>query len=151
MSNYKGHAMAEFKAAGWMDEKGEWKDGMQKLLCEQVLQLLEIFGNHGHSGSSAPYAINLFKQLANFEIIAPLTGKDEEWSDVGNGILQNKRCSHVFKENGEAYDIEGIIFYDVEKRKDGSEYKSYFTNHKSRVKVEFPYTPKSEYREREKE
>lgn len=146
MSNYKDHAIREFQAAGWVDKDGKWNDESQKMICEQVMELLELFGTHGHSGSSAPYAINLFKKLANFEPITPLTGEDSEWVKVGDGLFQNNRCSHVFKENGEAYDIQGVVFYDTVKREDGSEYKDYFTNYNSRVKVIFPYIPKTEYK-----
>lgn len=138
MSTYKDHAMLEFKAAKWVDENGNWKDEMQELICKQVLELLELFSTHGHSGSYAPYAISLFKQLASFEPIVSLTGEDWEWNDAG-GIFQNKRCSHVFKDSkdGKAYDSEGRIFREP----NGCCYQ----NGNSRVYIEFPYTPKREY------
>ena len=140
MNNYIKHAEMEFKAAGWDLEQDE----MQKLICDQVCELLEVFGKHGHSGTSAPYAINLFKKLAMFEPIAPLTGDDWEWNEIGENTWQNKRCSHVFKgADGQAYDNEGKIFRD----KDGCCYIS----KKSRVNVEFPYKPKSEYVDSEDE
>ena len=140
----KEHAMREFKAAGWVNEKGEWDCDCQKEICRGLLELLELFGTHGHSGSTAPYAINLFKKLASFEIITPLTGKDDEWNEVADNQWQNIRCSHVFKDaDGKAYDIEGKIF----KEPNGSCY----TNTDSRVFVEFPYTPKKEYVDVEKQ
>ena len=74
MSNYERHAMMEFRAAGWTDESGKFNDEMQEMICKHVMKLLEVFADEGHSGSSAPYAINLFKQLASFEPVAPLTG-----------------------------------------------------------------------------
>jgi hypothetical protein len=136
---YKEHAEMEFKAAGWDLESDE----MQRLMCEQVLELLDLFSKHGHSGSSAPYAINLFTTLARFEPIVPLNGDDSEWSDCSYGgepQWQNKRCSHVFKgADGKAYDIQGIVF----KHKDGG----HFTSRESRVYIEFPYTPKTEYQD----
>jgi len=137
--SYRGHAMVEFRAAGWVDDAGNWTDDMQKLICEQVLELLDFFSKHGHSGSSAPYAIGLFKKLASFEPIVPLTGEDWEWSEVSDrGTVQNKRCSHVFKDtNGRAYDIDGRIF----RQPNGSCY----TGKGSWVYVDFPYTPKREY------
>jgi len=140
MNRYIEKSYEEFQAAGWCDEDGNFKDGMQERICKHVLDLLEVFSKEGHSGSSAPYAINLFKKLASFEPIAPLTGKDFEWVEVGEGVFQNKRCSHVFKQhdrfNGQAYDLNGKVFI-----KDGAS----FTNSDSLVPIEFPYTPKSEY------
>jgi len=149
MSNLVEHAKIEFLAAGWINSAGEYSDSMQKMMCEQVIELLNLFDGHGHSGSSAPYAINLFKSLAAFEPIVPLSGDDSEWSEVSSGTFQNKRCSHVFKDDdGKAYDTEGIIFYDIRKDDDGKEYKSHFTCRESRVYINFPYTPIREYRER---
>ena len=152
MSNYVKHAEMEFRAAGWTDENGKFKDEMQEMICNHVLKLLEVFADEGHSGSSAPYAINLFKTLASFEPVVPLTGEDWEWVDVaeqsGRTLWQNKRCGHVFKDVDGAYDIDGIVFYECyEDKETGEKHKSYFTSRESRVPVTFPYTPKTEYKE----
>ena len=138
------HAMREFRAAGWIDENDKFHDEMQEIICNHVMELLLLFANEGHSGSSAPYAINLFKRLAMFEPIAPLTGEDWEWGHVydhsENGpTYQNKRDSAVFKDNNGAYDINGIVFWDWHKDQDGKMHKSYFTGSGSRVPVTFPY------------
>jgi hypothetical protein len=137
MSNLKQHAIREFKATKWLKNDGTYCDEMQQMMCEHVLKLLEVFSDEGHSGSSAPYVVNLFKTLAMFEPVVPLSGEDDEWNDVGEGMYQNNRCSHVFKENGKAYDIEGRIFREP----DGSCY----IGKGSRVPVTFPYVPKREY------
>jgi len=147
-NNYVSHALREFRAADWLDEDGHYFDGMQQAICEQVIDMLNVFADEGHSGSSAMYAIQLFEQLAKFKAIAPLTGADDEWNEVGDGLHQNNRLSTVFKQqqpNGdfEVYDIEGIIWYDDEIRNDGTSYKSYFTNSDSAVPVVFPYTQKT--------
>jgi len=151
MTNYERHAKDEFRAAGWTDENGKFNDEIQELICNHVLKLLDVFHDEGHSGSSAPYAINLFKKLASFEPIVPLTGEDWEWVNVaeqnGGPLWQNKRCSHVFKDNDGAYDINGIVFYDWYVNEEGDKHKSYFTSRESRVPVTFPYTPTTEYRE----
>lgn len=137
--SYKKHAIQEFKAAGWLDENGKYCDEIQELICTQILELLGKFDEHGHGGSSAPYAVNIFKKLTMFEPITPVTGADWEWQDVdGKGTFQNTRCSHVFKgPDGRAYDIDGYVF----REKSGA----CFTNKDSRRYVEFPYTPKTEY------
>ncbi len=158
MNNYEKHAMIEFRAAGWTDEHGKFKDEMQEAICKHVLELLDVFHGEGHSGTTAPYTIDLFKKLAMFEPVAPLTGEDWEWADVsenggsnGGPLYQNKRCGHVFKDSTGAYDIDGIIFYDWYTNEKGEKRKSYFTSQGSRVPVTFPYVPKSEYRERPSE
>lgn len=158
MSNLHKHALMEFRAAGWTNDDGAFKDDMQKMICEGVLKLLEVFSDEGHSGSTAPYAVNMFKTLAMFEPIVPLTGEDWEWNEVGDGVFQNKRCSRVFKQadrfNGQAYDLDGKVFYEwVERPLDDDEegypgtrrYKSHYTSKDSLVPVTFPYTPTTEY------
>lgn len=153
MSNYKSHAEREFRAAGWMDENGEFNDEMQEMICKHVLELLEVFADEGHSGSSAPYAINMFSKLAKFEPIAPLTGEDWEWFDHGE-CMQNKRCGAVFKQanrfNGKPYYLDGKVFWEWASHTDidnGAPFKSYFTSADSCVVIEFPWVPpeKPEY------
>ena len=66
-----------------------------------------------------------------------MTGAPEEWVKVGPGVFQNRRCSHVFKEDGRTYDSEGRGFREP----DGTCYTSF----ESRVPIEFPYTPERTY------
>jgi len=145
LSKYEEHAWREFRIAGWMNDKHEFEDEMQELLCKQIIELLKIFSTHGHSGSSAPYAIELFRELASWEILTPLTGGDSEWNNtIDPAIYQNIRCSHVFKQvdrfDGQAYDSRGIIF----RNPDGA----CFQNSDSCVPIVFPYMPKIEYKDR---
>lgn len=156
MNNYEAHAWREFKAAGWLDENGKFKDEMQEAICNHVIRLLGVFAGEGHSGASAPYAISLFEKLAKFEPIAPLTGEDWEWNDVGDGVYQNKRCSHVFKQadrfDGQAYDIDGKIFWEWYTDPETNEqHKSYYTSNESFTPIEFPYVPTKEYIYKESE
>jgi hypothetical protein len=141
MSNLHNHALAEFRAAGWTDADGKFEDEMQEDICKHVLELLKVFSDEGHSGTTAPYTVNMFKKLAMFEPLVPLTGEDWEWNECGNGVFQNKRCSRVFKQadrfNGQAYDIEGKVFREPS--------GACYTGAESRVPVTFPYTPKTEY------
>lgn len=156
MSNLHAHALMEFKAAGWLDGTGAYRDEMQAAICEHVLTLLKVFADEGHSGSTAPYAVNMFKKLAMFEPLVPLTGEDWEWHEASEGVFQNKRCSRVFKQadrfNGQAYDIDGRVFYEWYTDKEtGEKYKSHYTSRDSFVPVTFPYTPSTEYVERPSE
>jgi len=141
MSNLHKHALAEFRAAGWTDADGKFEDEMQEDICKHVLELLKVFSDEGHSGSTAPYTVNMFKKLAMFEPLVPLTGEDWEWHEPSPGVFQNIRCSRVFKQadrfNGQAYDIEGRVFREPT--------GACYTGAESRVPVTFPYTPKTEY------
>lgn len=152
MSSILNHALMEFRAAGWTDDDGKFNDEMQEAICNHVMDLLKVFIDEGHSGTTAPYAVNLFKQLAMFEPIVPLTGEDWEWVDHGY-CMQNKRCSHVFKQpdrfDGQAYDSQAVIFWDwYTDQETGEKYKSHFTSRDSAQPITFPYTPKREYQER---
>jgi hypothetical protein len=161
MSNLHSHALAEFRAAGWTDDDGKFKEEMQEAICKHVLELLKVFADEGHSGSTAPYAANMFKKLAMFEPLVPLTGEDWEWSEVSPGVFQNKRCGRVFKQadrfNGQAYDLDGRVFYEwAERDLDPDEkgypgkrrFQSYYTSRESMVPITFPYTPTTEHVER---
>ena len=131
-------AEREFLAAGYIPLDKEQEDGPNKWIQQNVLELLEVFSRQGHSGFSAPFAVEMFRKLAMHEPLVPLTGADDEWTDVGDGMLQNNRCSHVFKDvDGRAYDIEGRVFRDHN--------GCCYTSRDSRVYVTFPYTPTSEY------
>lgn len=110
-------------------------DVMQAMVKTNVLELLKVFEKQGHSGSSAPYVLGLFRQLASHKPLGQLTGEDSEWIEVSSDVYQNIRCGAVFKEgkNGQAYWLDGNIFRDQNGRT--------FTNQYSRVKVDFPWSP----------
>lgn len=168
-STYLKHAKNEFKVLNW---PGGCE--MQELICQNMIDLLSMFSNQEHSGSTAPYVVRHFEKLADFKPISPLTGEDSEWDKCwGEGTYQNNRCRRVFKKVekrptnflrkvtqgsgnlqadmsyiylladamrkhiGKAYDINGKVF----KESDGCCY----TNKDSRVYIDFPYTPKTEY------
>lgn len=155
MSNYKHHALAEFRAAGWIDADGKYSDEMQEMICNHVLKLLEVFDEEGHSGSSAPYTINLFSKLAKFDPIVPLTGEDWEWNEIcdertnGVAVYQNKRCGAVFKQrdrfDGQPYYLDGRVFWEWSAYEGEAPIKSHYTGRDSMVPITFPYTPHTEY------
>ena len=155
MDNYQLHAIRELKILGYkFDDDGypiEDSDedfDMNAEICMCIMEILEVFAKQGHSGSSASYAISILEKVLRFEPVTPLTGNDDEWNEIGdqNGTLyQNNRCSHVFKDDNGAYDIDGKVFWEWHIDDDGRRYKSHYTCRESRVPVEFPYTPKTEY------
>lgn len=138
MSDKHAHAKMEFKAAGYIPLDQEQEDGPNKWIQENVLELLDVFSAQGHSGFSAPYCVRMFEKLALHKPLTPLTGEDWEWTEVGEGQYQNKRCSHVFKNDEDGvYDIEGRVSVEYS--------GSAFSSKESFVPVTFPYTPSSEF------
>jgi len=153
------HAKTELEIAGPFDKEGDFYEGMTG---NAVMELIEIFSKQGHSGMSAPIVADIFKRLANYEPLGPITGKDEEWSDVrdfGNGKswYQNKRCSALFKDgkDGRPYYIDAVIKRDQrgvtwsgmawlseEDYKSGD--RSKMIDKRGYVKS-FPFTPKTFY------
>jgi hypothetical protein len=144
------HANTEMDFLGLHSPDG---DDINDWAREAILDLLETLSKHGPSGASVNFIVNTFAKLAKFEPLCPLTGVDTEWMDVterpnGDVIYQNIRCSHVFKDgkDGKAYDIDGRIFID----QNGAAFTSYYYDSEhpersSKVYIEFPYTPKSEF------
>ena len=162
MSNYKFHAMQEFKAAGWCDQDGKFGDEMQEDICNHVLDLLDAFDGEGHSGSSSSYTVDLFSKLALFKPLVPLTGEDWEWNEISDEysvynnttVYQNNRCSDVFKQSdrfdGQPYFLDGKVFWEwYTDPETGEKHKSYYTCADSLVPITFPYTPTTEYVYRE--
>lgn len=138
MTNIETYAIDELTRIGMYNSGDEMNDAM----CEHILKMVNVFDEEGHSGFSANYAINILQKLLRLEPLSPLTGEDDEWKlcEYSEGeTYQNKRLSRVFKEgkDGQAYDIRGKVFVEP----DGCAY----TSRDSRVYIEFPYTPKTEY------
>jgi hypothetical protein len=135
------YAESELNLIGMTDD-----DDMNGMMRKHLLHMVKEFADEGHSGFSASYALQCLQKLLRFKPLSPLTGEDDEWHEVsersGYPHYQNKRCSSVFKEgkDGEAYDIDGKVFWEWCKDEDGKPYKSYYTCRDSRVPVTFPYT-----------
>ena len=143
MSNLVDYAKDELKRIGMIDSGEPYNDWATKA----ILDLIELFASQDHSGFSAPYVVNAFSRLAMFKPLSPLTGEDDEWDDVGDGLLQNKRYSAVFKrKDGTAYNSDGKVFTD-----DG---EFWYGCKESRVDVTFPYVvpdkPEYVYRNKDK-
>ena len=151
------YAESELTRIGMTDD-GDMNGVMRK----HLLHMVKEFSEEGHSGFSGSYALSCLKKLLNFKPLSPLTGEDDEWTDVSSisGVphYQNKRCGSVFKDgkDGEAYDIDGKVFWEWYKNEEtGEAIKSYYTSFASRVPVTFPYTvpdePIYEYRKSDAE
>lgn len=134
------HAERELKLAG-MHEKDSDYDGM---LYDAVMELVKVFSKQGYSGASAMRTLQLFEKIASYKNLTPLTGKDDEWNEIGENVFQNNRESSVFKDgkNGEAYYMNAIIW----RSEDGLTYNGITGGINSRQYIKsFPFTPKTFY------
>lgn len=139
MSNLINHAKRELNLIYPHADLGPEDLDFMAQAC--VLELIEVFAKQGHSGSSAPYVINLFSKLASFKPVTPLEDNDEDWIEVGPNIWQNRRDAAVFKdEDNRPYYINAIVWRDT----DGCSY----INKESRLYFEFPFVPKTFYVEK---
>lgn len=142
------YAKKELDIIGMTDDN---EDEMNRMMRKHILHMVNEFAEEGHSGFSAGYALNILKSLLAFKPLAPLTGADDEWNEVGDGLWQNRRASDVFKDENGAYWSGGLVFWEwFTDKQTGEKFKSYFTGKESRVRIEaFPWAmpDKPEYKE----
>jgi len=93
MSNLVNHAKRELELIG-----------EEPATIAGYLAIVQAFADMGHSGGSASVAIPTINALLQFQNLAPLTNKPDEWEDrseiSGYPIWQNKRNSTVFSYDG---------------------------------------------------
>lgn len=126
------HGLREHEALGHTDP-------MDQLMQQNVIDLLRVLSSQGHSGFSIRICLARFDAVARYKPMTPLTGAEDEWCEVGDGVHQNRRCSHVFKQPdrfcGRPYDLQAVVFEEP----NGSR----FTGFHSMRPVTFPYSPRS--------
>lgn len=125
--NLYSHACAELPPVA--------EDGPDKWIRQNLLDLVTVFSTQGHSGFSAGYCRAALDKLLGFKPIRPLTGEDSEWNEVGKGLWQNRRASHVFKDSAGAYDIDAVVY----EYPNGCRYMR--GGREGRDTIAFPYTP----------
>lgn len=105
-SNICQHAIKELKLAGY----GKGEGGSNDRIYQQVLEAVAVFVSHGNSCSSAPREINFVEKLCSWDIISPLTLKDDEFQLIDSkGTCQNKRKSSIFKDpDGSIHDVDAF-------------------------------------------
>lgn len=141
------HAKTELDLLLKLDPDASEEDvKIQQEINEHVLDLVEVFAQAGHSGSTAAWTIAVLNKLLQFQVLTPISGNDDEWTEVVDAtsgepnapIYQNKRRSSVLKDATGVYDLDGKVFVSP----DGAGH----TNSESRVYIEsFPYYPHTEY------
>lgn len=118
-SNLVSRARDELKRAGLYDADSDY-NGM---LAHAVLDLIKKFSSQEHSGASAVMTSELFRKLANWETLTPLTSNPDEWTKVtGDGdsqqeMWQNTRDPRYFSfDRGKTYwNVDENVLYDTYK------------------------------------
>jgi hypothetical protein len=93
-------AKTELAAAGFSDDD-----------TRVMVQILEIFFEQWDSGGAVHAVAPVLQRLIVGKPLSPLTGADDEFEEVADGVFQNKRCGSVFKDpryHGDklAYDLD---------------------------------------------
>jgi hypothetical protein len=81
-----------------------------------MLEILRKFFDQWDSGGAVSVAVPVLMRLLGGMPLSPLTGRDEEWHEVGHGVWQNIRRSTVFKqlEPQPRWGRGGLHPYDIE-------------------------------------
>ena len=104
---------------------------MQKMMNNDVLELLKVFSEQGHSGFSAPIATRLFYKLANYKLVTEVEDNPNDWDEEG----QHKYISSIFKrDDGTCYYMYGRLF--TEPGRD-----AFFCSKDSNIDITFPIKP----------
>ena len=104
---------------------------MQEMMNNDVMELLKVFEEQGHSDFSAPTVISLFSILANYRLVTEVEDNPDDWDENG----QHKYISSIFKrKDGTCYYMYGRLF--AEPNSD-----NFFYNKASNVDVTFPIKP----------
>lgn len=79
-----------------------------------MIRILELFFDTWDSGGAVSAAAPILMRLLAGKPLSPLTGEDDEWVEVGDGVFQNKRASSVFKDKRfhdgqKAYDLDNPL------------------------------------------
>lgn len=87
-----------------------------------IMTLLAVVSEQGHSNNSIHYMLNVFDKLVRYKILTPLKLNEEEWDIIGySGSQQNRRATHIFREEtGEitdiyAFNVKTDTIYDIKK------------------------------------
>lgn len=79
---------------------------------ESIMNAIEAFLEYGHSGGSAPVAIEILTKLLEYKNITPLTNDPKEWikipKEIAADLWQSQRNAAAFsKDGGRTYHLVG--------------------------------------------
>ena len=154
MSNAKTFAESELSLLSRLATDPENRPTVEEFAPE-IIALCHKFGESGQSGGSAPYTASAIcgslKKLLLFMPIAPLTGEESEWNDIsamgiGEPMLQNNRCSAVFKQPNGLFTYNEAVVWKTQTGDAymGSAFMPDGTKIRSGLSIKkFPFTPKT--------
>jgi hypothetical protein len=121
MTNTKSFAVTELSILSKSFTDPENRPVVEEF-TKEILALCEAFGKSGQSGGSAGYVATALSQaiksLLLQEPICPITGINDEWSNVTQydankeTLYQNKRCSALFKDDKGCWYLDAIVWKD---------------------------------------
>jgi len=118
-----------------------------------IKEILRVWGRQGHSGFSAnffaPKVCKIIENAMLFKPFVPIQNEEDfDFYNTGNGTLQSKRLSSVFKdnENAPAHYLYAIVWNDGDSLFTGTlRIKGLGEINSSANIKKYPFTPKSFY------
>ena len=98
-------------------------DGINKMMYDNILQLIKVFSKQGHSGYSASYCREMFYKLSSFKPLGPLTSDKKEWMAVEGGFYQSNR-------NPACFSTDLKYYYDLDEKNISKWKIPFIKNHK---------------------
>lgn len=96
-SNLVRHAITELDLIG---ETSYEEPSMRKA----VLDIVRVFSEQGHSGSSAAWCVGIVEKVLRFQPLSPLTDNSAQWMEVTEGLWQSRRDPEAFSDDaGKTY------------------------------------------------
>jgi hypothetical protein len=93
-------AKNEVELAGLLKEDSDYKG----MIGQSLMDLIELFSNQGHSGTSAALVAEIFHKLVQWEPLTECDHSDYLDTSIYTGepgkLFQCKRCPHMFSEDG---------------------------------------------------
>jgi hypothetical protein len=79
---YREYAVREFKAAGLVEESGEYCSPEQETICEAILKMADAMATTDRSDGAIDYILKAANRIGLFSPMTPITGDDSEWEVV---------------------------------------------------------------------
>ena len=104
-------AKEELIKAGLFDKDSSY-GGM---LGESTMKLMECFVKEGHSGFSASMQVEIFRRLASWKPLTPLTNDPAEWSNVTEHCSNDRKPLWQSRRSPDCFsNDEGKTYYSVD-------------------------------------
>jgi len=92
---YRDYAAAEFKAAGLIDENGDYVSPDQEKICDAILTMADGLDKTDRTKNAIDYAMSVISRIAGFAPLSEVGGEDHEWIDIDGHEAVAKQCSRL--------------------------------------------------------